>query len=79
MMKVRVFGYGIVRDIAGRSFEMEVRGKTVGDLRKALLQAYPPLADLPSLLVAVNQNYADDQQPIGPDDEVVLIPPVSGG
>lgn len=79
MMKVRVVGYGIVRDIAGRSFDMEIPGKTVGDLRQALLQAYPSLANLPSLLVAVNQDYADDHREIGPDDEVVLIPPVSGG
>ncbi len=79
MMKLRVFAYGIVRDIAGKSFEMKVPGHTVGDLRNALIQTYPTLANLPSLMIAVNQNYADDQQPISPDDEVVLIPPVSGG
>jgi len=79
MMKVRVFAYGIVRDIAGKSFDVEVPGETVGALRQSLLQAYPSLVNLPSLLVAVNQNYADDSQPIDPDDEVVLIPPVSGG
>ena len=79
MMKVHVFAYGIVRDIAGKSFDVNVPGKTVGALREALLQAYPSLSNLPSLLVAVNQNYADDSYPINPDDEVVLIPPVSGG
>lgn len=78
-MKLRVYSYGIVRDIAGKSFDMEVPGKTVAALRKALIDTYPALANLPSLLVAVNQNYASDDQPIGPDDEVVLIPPVSGG
>ncbi|MBL7851348.1 MAG: MoaD/ThiS family protein [Cyclobacteriaceae bacterium] len=78
-MKVRVFAYGIVRDIAGKSFELEVPGKTVGALRQALLNTYPSLGNLPSLLVAVNQEYADDSQPVKPDDEVVLIPPVSGG
>ncbi len=79
MMKVRVFAYGIVRDIAGRSFDMEVPGETVGALRESLIKAYPSLANLPSLLVAVNEKYADDSQPIDPDDEVALIPPVSGG
>lgn len=79
MMKLRVFAYGIVRDIAGKSFEMKVPGKTVGDLRSALIQTYPSLANLPSLMIAVNQNYAGDDQPISPEDEVVLIPPVSGG
>ncbi len=29
--------------------------------------------------MAVNHEYADDQQPLAPGDEVALIPPVSGG
>lgn len=78
-MNVRVTAYGIARDIAGRSFELEVEGVTVGDLRKALLRTYPALADLVSLLIAVNATYAGDEVPLQPDDEVVVIPPVSGG
>ncbi len=37
------------------------------------------LADRESLGVAVNQEYAQDQDPVGPNDEVALFPPVTGG
>ncbi len=37
------------------------------------------LADLQVVRVAVNQVYADPSQPVGPDDEVALFPPVTGG
>lgn len=78
-MKVQIKAYGIVRDIAGRSFDLEVDGNSVGDLRKKLLTVYPAMADLSSLLVAVNETYAGDEVLVSPEDEVVLIPPVSGG
>ncbi len=78
-MKVRVTAYGIARDITGKTFDAEVEGASVGDLRKALLQSYPQLGDLASLLVAVDEAYADDDTLIKQGDEVALIPPVSGG
>ena len=36
-------------------------------------------ADLEALKVAVNQEYARPADPIGPDDEVAVFPPVTGG
>jgi MoaE-MoaD fusion protein len=32
-----------------------------------------------SCVVAINREYADEAAPVGPDDEVALVPPVSGG
>jgi molybdopterin converting factor subunit 1 len=53
---------------------------TVADLRRALAEAAPSLADLlPSLMVAVDSEYADDHWMISPASEIALIPPVSGG
>lgn len=78
-MKLNVQAYGIVRDIAGRAFEVEMQGNTVGELRQALIARYPDLSALASLMVAVNKAYATDEVRLQPDDEVVLIPPVSGG
>lgn len=78
-MKVKVIAYGIARDIAAGHFEINVEGHTVGDLRAALVSAYPALKDLASLMIAVNAAYAGDEVSLGPSDEVVLIPPVSGG
>jgi len=37
------------------------------------------LSDRQAIRVAVNQTYAKPGDPIGPDDEVALFPPVTGG
>ncbi len=37
------------------------------------------LEDVSALRVAVNQEYARPGDPVGPDDEVALFPPVTGG
>ncbi|MCH6578661.1 MAG: molybdopterin converting factor subunit 1 [Proteobacteria bacterium] len=37
------------------------------------------LSDLSVVRVAVNQEYAGLDHPVGPDDEVALFPPVTGG
>jgi len=78
-MKVRVKAYGIAREILGGSCEIEIPGDNVGALRQTLIREYPALSDLASLMVAVNEQYAGDETPLHANDEVVLIPPVSGG
>ena len=78
-MRIRIQAYGVARDIAGRSFELEIDGDKVSDVRKALFAAYPAMTKLASLLIAVNEAYAGDDETINNGDEVVLIPPVSGG
>lgn len=50
---------------------------TVGGLRTALSALSTRLPPRP--LVAVNAEYASDDQPIRTGDEVAIIPPVSGG
>jgi molybdopterin converting factor subunit 1 len=53
---------------------------TAADLRRALAEQCPPLADLlPHIRIAVNSSYAADSTVIPPGAEVALIPPVSGG
>ncbi len=56
---------------------------TVGDLLGWLKGRGPgyaeALADLQIVRVAVNQEYADPDHPVGPGDEVALFPPVTGG
>ncbi len=37
------------------------------------------LADLSVVRIAVNQEYAALDHPVGPEDEVALFPPVTGG
>ena len=53
---------------------------TVGDLLSALARAHPEIRELlPHCRVALDQEFADSDQPIRPDQEIALIPPVSGG
>ncbi len=53
---------------------------TVADLRQALIAQFPALVPWESrLLIAVDQQYAGEQQSLSPDDEVACFPPVSGG
>ena len=55
-------------------------GATVGTLTDAVRVTYPRLAPPEvRIVVAVNAEYADDDQALNPGDEVCLIPPVSGG
>ena len=78
--KLRIKTFGITREIlGGRETTIEFTGSTVGELRTQLLSGYPRLAALRSLMVAVNNAYADDGQLLNEQDEIALIPPVSGG
>jgi molybdopterin synthase catalytic subunit len=53
---------------------------TVGDLLERLGQQYPNLRPLlEGALVAVNLEYVGSDQRLSEQDEVALIPPVSGG
>jgi molybdopterin converting factor subunit 1 len=80
MGKFVVKTFGITRDIVGsREAVVEFEGNDVASLRKALKSRYPSLAGLRSLMIAVNNSYAEDDLPIGESDEIALIPPVSGG
>ena len=80
MNKYKIKAFGITRELlGGREATIEVNGKTVGDLRAALRERFPELGELRSLLIAVNNDYADDEVTISAADEIALIPPVSGG
>lgn len=73
--------FGITRDIVGASsLDLKVAKPTdVAGLLDRLRAEYPRLGELRSLLVAVNQEYAEGSQPLKKGDEIALIPPVAGG
>jgi molybdopterin converting factor subunit 1 len=81
-MKVKVKLFAILRERAGvAEITKELQnGSTVADLWNNLQQDYPKLA-VPGirLLYAVNQNYVSPEHELRESDEVVFIPPVSGG
>jgi molybdopterin synthase catalytic subunit/molybdopterin converting factor small subunit len=83
LVKVRVRLFAVLRERAG-SDEVELElgeGATVADALSALGR-FTPLGELLERLpvaLAVNRDYADASTELGPDDELALIPPVSGG
>lgn len=80
-MEIKVVLYGIARDIIGSQHYELVIDKTmsVESLLSHLKSEFPKLNELKSLLIAVNDEYASDSYMLQDKDEVVLIPPVSGG
>jgi molybdopterin converting factor subunit 1 len=79
-MKIKIKAFGITKDILGnREVQLDIPEQTVAELRQHLIKTYPTLSGLKSILVAVNNAYADDDVLLKETDEVALIPPVSGG
>lgn len=80
-MQIKILPFGITREIVGEpTVNLTAEDKiTVAMFRNTLFQRFPALESLNSLAIAINGTYADDDQVIQPGDEVVLIPPVSGG
>jgi len=82
-MTVTVRLFAILRErAAADSVQLELPdGATVADALAALAEL-PSLAGLIERLpvqMAVNRDYASPQTPLSQDDELALIPPVSGG
>jgi MoaE-MoaD fusion protein len=81
-MKVKVKFFAILRERVGAAeIARELpQGATVAELWQGLQKEYPKL-NVPGirLLYAVNQNYVPPDHPLTEEDEVVFIPPVSGG
>jgi molybdopterin synthase catalytic subunit len=81
-MRVRVLFFGMLKDLAGRSSEvLELPdGAVVRDLLSHYYSEVPSIREaLGSIAVSVNQEYAGPENVLKSDDEVGLLPPVSGG
>jgi molybdopterin converting factor subunit 1 len=81
-MRVRVLFFGVLKDLAGKSSDwLELPdGALVRDVMSRCAAEVPGLKEsLNSLAVAVNQEYAGPEAVLKADDEVALLPPVSGG
>jgi molybdenum cofactor cytidylyltransferase len=81
-MRVRVRLFAMAKDLVGCS-EIEIElppSATVADLRRALAGCLPALRPLwPKVLIAVDEEYADDNTLIAARSRIAVIPPVSGG
>ena len=81
-MKLNVKLFAVAKERVGKSaIEIELPGgATVRQLRGAIVEQYPPLADvMRHARLAVDNDYPSDAAVIDMRCEVAIIPPVSGG
>jgi len=81
-MRIQILFFGILKDLAGKSCDMLdlPEGSCVRDVLRHYAVEFPKMENLqPTLAVAVNQHYAAAETKLKPEDEVALLPPVSGG
>ena len=80
MLQVQFFARA--RQLVGAS-PVEIpwsKAATVATLKANLATLYPQLLPLiPKLLIAINNDYANDEALVHTGDEVACFPPVSGG
>jgi molybdopterin converting factor subunit 1 len=78
----KVLLFGAAADLAGGAREVEVPAgsSTLAELWGVLERRHPDLAPMrDTLAFAVNGEYARMEDPVSDDDEVAVLPPVSGG
>ena len=84
-MKVEILLFASLKDELGGTRTVEAAESrpgetTVGAVRDAFLAANPSAARLGRrILVAVNEIYAGDGDPVRPGDAVAFLPPLAGG
>ena len=81
-MQVRVLYLGMLRDLAGREREVVQipDGARLSDLYAELQQRMPKLQGFgTAIALSINYEYCDGTAVLQDNDEVALIPPVSGG
>jgi molybdopterin synthase catalytic subunit/molybdopterin converting factor small subunit len=81
-MLVRVLYLGMLKDVTGREKEELHLPESVrlGELFSELQRRVPKLSELAaSIALAVNYEYSGPETPLRENDEVALLPPVSGG
>jgi molybdopterin converting factor subunit 1 len=81
-MRLRILFLGPARDLTAQSaVSMEVpQGTIAASLRPLVIAKFPAIkAALSTMRLAVNQSFVSEDHVLHPNDEVALIPPVSGG
>lgn len=77
MNKVLFFAH--LRDAVGEEFlRLDASGKTVAELKAELSERYD-LPRMETVMTAINEEFASNDEVIQDGDEIAFIPPVSGG
>jgi len=80
-MKIKIIAFGIAKDILGTNKTMlEIRPPyNLTQFRQDLFLKFPEFEKLKKISFAVDENYQEDSFVLTENQEVVIIPPVSGG
>jgi molybdopterin synthase catalytic subunit len=81
-MRVKVLFFGMLKDIVGRSEDhLELPdGGSVGSIFEHYAALFPRLREMAgSIVLAKNHEFSPAGAAVGEDDEIALLPPVSGG
>ncbi len=81
LMTIQLLFFGITADLVGKSniaytFNSSLN---VHKLKEQLMNDFIALKNIHQFVIAVNEEYADDDLTINDGDVVAIIPPVSGG
>jgi molybdopterin converting factor subunit 1 len=79
-MKVQLLLFAQAREIVGDGqigYEID-EGTVVSGLLKKLMNQFPRLKDL-EMKVAVNSEYVENTHILHDNDEIAIVPPISGG
>jgi len=81
---MRIFLFGKLAERVGREVEYDVPadGCTVGELRRGLAAAVPPIADTLAQLstrACIDREMVSESARVLPGQEVAFVPPLSGG
>jgi sulfur-carrier protein len=76
---IQLLFFAGVKEIIGKeAMELEWQGQTIAQLKEYLLNAFPSLS-LQGVMVAVNEEFALEEDTVEENDTIAFIPPVSGG
>ncbi|MGH2645059.1 MAG: MoaD/ThiS family protein [Chitinophagaceae bacterium] len=80
-MEINLLAFGIAKEIFnGDLLKISLPERSsVIDLRKNLEQQFPAIKNVATYMVAVNNEYAANDLILHVNDEIAIIPPVSGG
>lgn len=73
-----LFFAGVKETIGSETLKLEGQQQTIAEIKEHLQHTYPTLS-LQGVMVAVNEEFAMDEDIVKENDRVAFIPPVSGG
>lgn len=79
-MSVKIKCFGIAREIIAKDeILLDEAVQSVGALKDWIHATYPEMKNVNGFMIAVDQEYANDELEINSNSEIAIIPPVSGG